>query len=104
MAYVSHWITPTSEAKRYSTRFFLGIAPPHQQAFHDGSESVNSIWIKPEDALTKALKEDFPLLMPTKKNLESIVGYRDTEDLLYAKAAKQKKVETIQPETKYKRE
>ncbi|MAW33008.1 MAG: NUDIX hydrolase [Proteobacteria bacterium] len=102
MAYVSHWITPISEAKRYSTRFFLAVAPRYQQAFHDGSESVNSIWIRPEEALQKALKEDFPLLMPTKKNLESIVGYRDIEELLYVKAAKQKKVETIQPELKYK--
>ena len=102
MAYVSHWITPTSEAKRYSTRFFLAVAPLYQQAFHDGSESVNSIWIRPEEALQKSLKENFPLLMPTKKNLESIVGYRDVEELLYVKTAKQKKVETIQPELKYK--
>ena len=40
LAYVSHWITPKMEMKRYSTRFFIALAPSDQKAIHDGSEGV----------------------------------------------------------------
>ena len=51
LAYLAHWITPKVEKRRYDTRFFIAQAPAGQHAIHDGSESVNSLWIKPEDAL-----------------------------------------------------
>ena len=35
LAYVSHWITPKMEMKRYSTRFFIALAPSDQKAIHD---------------------------------------------------------------------
>ena len=37
LAYISHWVTPKSEAKRYSTHFFIALFPEGQTAKHDGS-------------------------------------------------------------------
>ena len=41
----AHWITPTFAPKRFDTWFFLAEAPEDQIALHDGSESVDSVWI-----------------------------------------------------------
>ena len=82
LAYLAHWITPKVEKRRYDTRFFIAQAPEGQEAIHDGSESVNSIWIKPEDALKQFEEGKLLMIMPTIKNLESICGYNNTKELL----------------------
>ena len=82
LAYLSHWITPKVEKRRYNTRFFVAQAPAGQDAIHDGSESVNSIWIKPEEALKRQEEGKLLMIMPTIKNLESICGYDNTKELL----------------------
>ena len=74
LAYLAHWITPKIEKRRYTTRFFVAIAPQGQEGLHDGSESVNSLWIKPEDALQQQKDGKLLLIMPTIKNLECICG------------------------------
>ena len=55
---MSHWVTPKIEKKRYTTRFFIAQAPQNQEAVHDGKESINSLWIKPEDALKEMERKD----------------------------------------------
>jgi 8-oxo-dGTP pyrophosphatase MutT (NUDIX family) len=97
LAYVSHWVTPKMEMRRYSTRFFIAIAPEDQDAIHDGSEGVESIWISPEEALKKGDEGDFPIILPTIKNLESIVGFTDTHSLLKTKVDYQNEVSCIEP-------
>ena len=85
LAYLAHWITPKVEKRRYDTRFFIAQAPEGQEAIHDGSESVNSLWIKPEEALAQFEQGKLLLIMPTIKNLESICGYNNTKELLEEK-------------------
>ena len=87
LAYLAHWITPKIEKRRYTTRFFVAIAPQGQEGLHDGSESVNSLWIKPEDALQQQKDGKLLLIMPTIKNLESICGYSNVESLLEDKSS-----------------
>ena len=87
LAYLAHWITPKIEKRRYTTRFFVAIAPQGQEGLHDGSESVNSLWIKPEDALQKQKEGKLLLIMPTIKNLENICGYSNVESLLKDKSS-----------------
>ena len=82
LAYLAHWITPKVEKRRYDTRFFIAQAPEGQEAIHDGSESVNSIWIKPEEALKQFEEGKLLMIMPTIKNLEDICGYNNTKELL----------------------
>ena len=35
LAYLAHWITPKIEKRRYTTRFFVAIAPQGQEGLHD---------------------------------------------------------------------
>ena len=42
--YISHWVTPQSMARRYSTRFFLAALPDGQRALHCGGELTESCW------------------------------------------------------------
>ena len=81
LAYISHWVTPKIEQRRYSTRFFIARTTG-QRATHDGIEGVESIWINPEEALAKFNNGQFPMIMPTIKNLEMTCGYNDTTELL----------------------
>ena len=89
LAYISHWITPKIEKRRYSTRFFVARTTD-QEAVHDGTEGVESQWINPEEAIEKSNAGNFSMIMPTIKNLELICGYSDTFELLSAMNNKDK--------------
>ena len=97
LAYVSHWITPKMEMKRYSTRFFIALAPSDQEAIHDGSEGVECTWITPEDAIKQGEEGKFPIILPTIRNLEAIVGFSSTDKLLENKVKYQSEVSSIEP-------
>ena len=81
IAYISHWITPKIEKRRYSTRFFIACCP-NQLASHDGLEGVESRWLEPKVALDLYKSGEFPMIMPTIKNLELIKDFQDTQTLL----------------------
>lgn len=87
LAFVSHWITPVGQPKRFDTRFFVARTPAAQEALHDGFEAVESHWIRPEVALDRYARGELNLISPTFKNLEAIAGYDSTERLLEAKRA-----------------
>jgi 8-oxo-dGTP pyrophosphatase MutT (NUDIX family) len=80
--YLSHWVTPKIESRRYSTRFFITSIANDQEAIHDGYEAVDSLWIKIEKALNDYEQGTFPIIMPTIKNLEAIAGYPSTLSIL----------------------
>ena len=89
LSYISHWVTPKIEKRRYSTRFFIARTTD-QEAIHDGTEGVESKWINPEEALKQSRSGNFPMIMPTIKNLEMICGYINTSELLSAMNNKNK--------------
>ena len=74
--YVSHWITPELAPRRYDTRFFITAAPPGQVARHDETETIATIWVRPQEALAREAAGDIELLPPTIANLRSIEGFR----------------------------
>jgi hypothetical protein len=47
----AHWITPEGLPKRFDTHFLLVAAPVAQVGIHDGTESVEGLWIAPQRAL-----------------------------------------------------
>ena len=83
IAYISHWITPKIEKRRYSTRFFIARCP-NQLATHDGLEGVESRWLEPKVALDLYKSGEFPMIMPTIKNLELIKDFQSTKTLLFS--------------------
>src|SRR5688572_7759193 len=48
LAYFGHWITAPGRSRRFDTRFFLALAPPDQHGAHDGTELIDSVWLRPE--------------------------------------------------------
>lgn len=82
IAYCAHWITPIIEPKRFSTRFFITIAPNKIEGWHDGFELTDSLWIKPADALQKHRAGKFNIIMPTIKNLEVLNSFSSSEDAM----------------------
>lgn len=88
--YVSFWTTPAVLPRRYATRFFVAGVPPGQQGVHDGRETVESVWIRPQDALSPEMRETLRLHPPTVSNLKLIRDFADTDQLLDAMAARDK--------------
>lgn len=80
--YFSHWITPVTEQKRYSTRFFLAELPAGQTAVHCGGELTDSRWITAHDVLEAGRQGIVDLRFPTIKTLESIARHKTFDALL----------------------
>ena len=98
LIYISHWITPDVETKRYTTRFFLTSLNEEVTMTHDDLEGTDSKWIGINEALEAHKAGRISLIMPTIKNLESISSYKNTQEIISAKKAiKAKDIQAIEP-------
>ena len=84
IVYLSHWITPIAEPRRYDTRFFLAHLPEERQVRIDAREMTDAIWVTPADALTRFRNGELPMVFPTVKTLELLHPYETTEQALNA--------------------
>ncbi|MEY2780272.1 MAG: hypothetical protein RL623_1452, partial [Actinomycetota bacterium] len=82
--YVSHWITPLGEPRRFDTRFFVARAPEGQDPLHDDSETIASLWVTPADALERQRSGDLAMMPPTIRNLEFLLPHSTTTEVLAA--------------------
>ncbi|HEY6578613.1 MAG TPA: hypothetical protein VIY09_04770 [Rhizomicrobium sp.] len=80
LAPFAHWITPKSQPKRFDTRFFLARAPAGQIGQHCGRESVDSLWVRPEDAV--ANHDRWKLMFPTRLNLMKLSRAQTVDEAL----------------------
>jgi 8-oxo-dGTP pyrophosphatase MutT (NUDIX family) len=85
--YVSHWITPIGERRRFDTRFFVARAPQAQEPLHDEHETIASLWVRPADALDRQERGDLAMIAPTMKNLELLIPHATADDAMAATAA-----------------
>lgn len=76
----AHWITPENMPKRFDTHFFLAASPVGHVGRHDGRESVDSVWIRPEDAI--ADRKRWNVIFPTKLNLMKLAHSKTVADAL----------------------
>lgn len=97
--YVSHWITPVGERRRFNTRFFLARAPQAQDPLHDDGETIDSLWIKPHEALARFNAGELMMLPPTVENLK-FVGRHNTADAALDAATRVGIPPVIQPKIK----
>ncbi|MZR29484.1 NUDIX hydrolase [Sneathiella litorea] len=79
LGHFAHWITPTHMPKRFDTHFFIAKAPPHQLAAHDGEESVDSVWVGPNEVMEEADKGNYTVIFPTRMNVEVLGRYDSSE-------------------------
>jgi len=91
----AHWITPVFAPKRFDTWFYLAEAPEDQLALHDGSESVESVWIDPQQAIDEAAAGKRTLVHATTKNLELLAEGGTVTGAL--SQASERKIVTVQP-------
>lgn len=82
--YVSHWITPVGEKRRFDTRFFVAVTPPSQDPLHDDKETVASLWVTPSDALSRADRGELAMIPPTIANLQFLAPHRTSRDAVDA--------------------
>ena len=72
LGHFAHWKTPSMMKKRFDTHFFLTRAPQDHIGVHDGSESVDSVWITPQAALQAADDGTRTIIFPTRLNVEKL--------------------------------
>jgi 8-oxo-dGTP pyrophosphatase MutT (NUDIX family) len=80
LQYFGHWITPVANPRRYDTRFFLAVAPEHQEAAPDRTETVAHVWLRPREALDQ--REKLGMRFPTIKTLERVEGCASVAEVL----------------------
>jgi 8-oxo-dGTP pyrophosphatase MutT (NUDIX family) len=83
----AHWITPEGLPKRFDTHFFLVAAPVGQLGAHDGSESVEGLWIRPEQALADARARRRTLVFATQLNLQRLTRHATVAEAVAATRA-----------------
>ncbi len=91
----SRWITPRVVPIRFDTRFYLALAPAHSPPRPDGSETIDAGWFRPLEALDRHHASELPLVFPTIKHLESLVGYASAAEAL--EAAHRRDVKPVEP-------
>src|SRR5262245_54218566 len=94
----AHWITPEPVPKRFDTHFFLIAAPVSQLGAHDGAESVEGLWIAPQQALAEAEAGARTLVFATRMNLAKLARYATVAEAVAATRAKP--VVTVVPQVK----
>lgn len=96
LAHFAHWITPEPVPKRFDTHFFLAAAPHGQDALHDGHEAVDSVWIRPADALADAEAGRRKVVFPTRMNLAKLARSASVAEAFAA--ARSRPVVTVLPQ------
>jgi 8-oxo-dGTP pyrophosphatase MutT (NUDIX family) len=84
--YVDHWITPVGEQRRFDTRFFVTRLPADQEPLHDDKETVESLWVRPSDALRMQAAGELMMMPPTMANLRFLEPHSNAAAALAAAA------------------
>jgi len=72
VAYFDHWVTPEIYSMRFDTRFYCAGLPAGQTPLTRSEEVTHSLWIRPEDAMARIHRRDFPILPPTTTVLQNL--------------------------------
>lgn len=81
VAYFDHWVTPDIYSMRFDTRFYVATLPANQTPLERSEEVTDSLWIRPEDAMARVHRRDFPILPPTTTVLQNLARLRSWERL-----------------------
>jgi len=92
----AHWITPPIRPKVFDTHFFLAAVPTAQQAVHDGYESLDSMWLSPQEAIRRAEEGQLTVVFPTRMNLARL-SRAESVAKAFEMAAREP-IKAIQPE------
>jgi glyoxylase-like metal-dependent hydrolase (beta-lactamase superfamily II)/8-oxo-dGTP pyrophosphatase MutT (NUDIX family) len=65
IVFFNRWITPPVRPRRFDTRFFIARAPHAQTASHDDGETVDSRWLRAQDALAMGERGEIEIVFAT---------------------------------------
>ena len=82
LAFFAHWITPKMMKRRFDTYFYMARAPEDHVGLHDGSESVDSVWITAKQALAEADAKKRTVIFPTRMNIEKLAKRESVDNAL----------------------
>jgi 8-oxo-dGTP pyrophosphatase MutT (NUDIX family) len=91
----AHWITPNLMPRRFDTNFYLAAAPSDHMAVHDGSESVDSLWVRPADAMAENDAGTKTIIFPTRMNVLKVGRSANTAHAI--ESARGRPVVTVEP-------
>jgi 8-oxo-dGTP pyrophosphatase MutT (NUDIX family) len=80
LVHFAHWVTPRHMPRRYDTHFFVARAPAGHLGQHCGRESVDSLWLRPQDAL--ADRKQLRIMFPTRLNLMKLTEAKTVDEAL----------------------
>jgi glyoxylase-like metal-dependent hydrolase (beta-lactamase superfamily II)/8-oxo-dGTP pyrophosphatase MutT (NUDIX family) len=92
LTYCGHWITAPGRARRFDTRFFLALAPAYQPGVHDGTELVDSAWLRPSEALEREASGAMQLVFATRSTLADLQRFAHAHQAI--EHAREAEVET----------
>jgi 8-oxo-dGTP pyrophosphatase MutT (NUDIX family) len=78
----AHWVTPPIDTRQFDTRFFMTRVPPHQTPAHDDTETTDSVWLRPADAIARSQRGDIVLPPPTWTTLRELEPFTSVEDAI----------------------
>jgi 8-oxo-dGTP pyrophosphatase MutT (NUDIX family) len=96
LAYLSNWVTPAGEPRRFDTRFFLAEVDAGTEAQADEHEVTEATWIAPAQALERAKQRDWFMIPPTVLTLRTLARF-ETPGEAIAFAGSQDTVPRIEP-------
>jgi 8-oxo-dGTP pyrophosphatase MutT (NUDIX family) len=82
--YFDHWVTPEIYSMRFDTCFYIATLPENQKPLTCSEEITHSLWIKPQEVMSRTYRHDFPILPPTTTVLQDLARL-DSWDRLNAK-------------------
>ena len=96
LAYLSNWVTPVGETRRFDTRFFLAEVAPGTEAHADEHEGTEVTWTSPAAALERARTREWFVIPPTALTLRTLARF-DSPGEAVAFAVAQESVPRIEP-------
>jgi len=82
LTYFARWITPAPLPIRFDARFFAAVVPDGLDPVIDGTELVDSTWIRPDEVLDRADGGSWVVAFPTLKTVEFFNAYESTSELM----------------------
>jgi 8-oxo-dGTP pyrophosphatase MutT (NUDIX family) len=92
--YMSNWVTPAGEPRRFDTRFFLAVLSEGTDAVSDDSEVFDAVWVDPRTALDHGRTGTWQIEYPTGVHLELLADLGEVEAAIgYAESVTPLRVE-----------
>lgn len=67
--------------KRFDTHFFFAEMPEGQEATHDQLETVDGLWIRPEEALSRFEQGNLPIVFATIHQLQALADLGSIDEV-----------------------